>query len=86
MVKPNFTIYFPEAVVREGADELTLRPEEEGTLRTFIDTTDVGDNRWRPPVVDEDWHAFCQVIVEGVEGSRMGDHACHKYNGAAPSG
>ena len=32
MVKPKFTTDFPEAVVREGADELTLRAEEEGTL------------------------------------------------------
>ena len=52
VAKPKFTTDFPEAVVREGADELTLRPEEEGMLRTFIDTTDVGDNRWRPPVVE----------------------------------
>ena len=29
-VKPKFTADFPQAVVREGADELTLRGEEEG--------------------------------------------------------
>ena len=42
VVKPNFTADVPEAVVREGADELTLRREEEGVLRTFIDTEKVG--------------------------------------------
>ena len=42
MVKPKFT-NFLESVVREGADELTLRAEDEGVLRT-IDTTDVGDS------------------------------------------
>ena len=63
MVKPNFTTDVLEAVVREGADELTLRAEE-GTLRTIIDTADVGDNRWGLPLVDED--AICQAIVQGV--------------------
>ena len=47
MVKPNFTTDVREAVVHEGADELTVRAEEEGTLRIFINTTDVGDSRWR---------------------------------------
>ena len=51
---------FSEAVVREGADVLMLRAEEEGVLRTFIDTTDVG--RTRTP-------AICQAIFQGVEGS-----------------
>ena len=30
-------------------EELTLRRGEEGVLRTFVDTTTVGDNRWGPP-------------------------------------
>ena len=32
VVKPKFTTDFPEAVVREGADELILRAEQEGML------------------------------------------------------
>ena len=39
VVKPKFMTDFPDflqAVVREGADELTLRREEEGMLRAFI--------------------------------------------------
>ena len=28
----------------------------------------VGDNRWRPPLVEEDWHAVLQVINKDVEG------------------
>ena len=35
----------PQAAVR-GAAELTLRRGEEGGLRSFIDTTDVEENRW----------------------------------------
>ena len=76
VAKPKFTTDFPEALVQEGADELTLRPEEEGMLRTFIDTTEVGDSRWGPPLVDEDWHAICQAIFQGVEGSGW-EIVCH---------
>ena len=43
VVKLKFTD-FREAVIREGAGALTLRREEEGVLRTLIDTTDVGDS------------------------------------------
>ena len=64
---------FPQAAVREAVDELTLRREEEGMLRTFIDTTNVGDSRWRPPMVDAGWHAICQTIYRGRRGSGMGE-------------
>ena len=43
VVKPKFTA--PGAVIREGAAELTLRAHEEALLRTFIDTSNVGDHR-----------------------------------------
>ena len=46
MIKPRFTTDFPGAVIREGADELTLGAYEEGVLRTSIDTTTV-ENRTR---------------------------------------
>ena len=68
VVKPQFTTDFLEAAAREGADEPTLRREETGMLRTVVDTTNVGDSRRRPPLVDEDWHANCQAIYKGVEG------------------
>ena len=44
VVKSKFTTDFPEVVLREGAKKLALRREEEGMLRTFIDTTNVGDS------------------------------------------
>ena len=37
---------FSGAVIWEGADELTLRAQEESVVRTFIDTSNVGDGRW----------------------------------------
>ena len=52
MKKPQFSEAFPEAVVRKGADGLTFRDEEVGSLRTFIDTKHVQLERWRPPLVD----------------------------------
>ena len=62
VVKPKITADFPEAVVREVADELPSRREAEGMF-----TANVGGNSWRPPFVDEDWRAICQAIFKGVE-------------------
>ena len=72
-MKPKFTADFPDAMVKEGIDELTLGKEEEGMLRSFVDTTAVRD-RWGPHLVDEDWHAICQAIFKGVEGAEWEDH------------
>ena len=58
VVKPKFTTDFLATVIREGADDLTLRAHEEGVLRTFIDTTKIEDQRWEPPLVDADWACF----------------------------
>ena len=58
----------PEAAVRKGTEVLTLRRGEEGTLRIFIDTTNVVHGGWRPPLVHEDWHAICQAVYRGTEG------------------
>ena len=62
-----FTASFSSEVTREEADEVTLRAHEEGVRRTFIGTT----NRGRSigvPLVDADWHAFCQAIYQEIEG------------------
>ena len=70
---------------RSNADELTLRAHEEGVLRTCIDTSNVGDQRWGPPLVDAEWHAFCQAIFPRNRRTRVG---CHVFSipGLAPSG
>ena len=70
VVRPKFTTQFPEAVVREGADEVTLREEEEeeeeGILHRYhecerqqMEATARGCGLARK----------CQAIFEGVEGS-----------------
>ena len=52
--KPKFRADFPETVVREGVDALILTREEEGMLRTFVNTTNVGGSRWKSVFVDKD--------------------------------
>ena len=44
--KSQFSDAYPDAVFREGADELTLLAEEVGLLRTFIDTKHLEFERW----------------------------------------
>ena len=68
VVKPKFSADFLEAVVREGAEEMTLKRDEEGMLRTFVNTTNVKDSEWKPTLVNEDWHAVFQAIYKGVNG------------------
>ena len=52
--KPNFSEDYPEAAIREGADELTLKAEELGTLKACIHIDHTEDDRWRPPLVHAD--------------------------------
>ena len=49
-------------------------------LRTFIDTSNVGDRRWRSPLVDADWHPFSQAVLQGVEGPEW-EAMCHHHKG-----
>ena len=46
------------------ADEVTLRPNEVGTLRVFISTEHIELERWRPLLVDAGGHAFCQAVYK----------------------
>ena len=67
----------PEAAVRELVEELTLRRDEEGVLRTFIDPANVGDIKWEPPPVDEEM-ARSLPSHTGVEGAEWEKLHC-KY-------
>ena len=40
-----------------------------GTQRAFINIEHIESHRWGPPLVGADWHAFCQAICKGVEGT-----------------
>ena len=52
---------YPEVTVRETPDELTLGEEEVGTCKPYINVDHIAKERWSPPLVDADWHAFCQA-------------------------
>ena len=58
-----------EEAIREGPEELTLRAEEVDSQQACFNVGHIAEDRWRPPLVDADWHAFCQAIYEGIEGS-----------------
>ena len=49
--------------VRKSPDELTLRAEEVGTLKAYVNVNHMGR-----PLLDHDWHAFCQALYKGTEG------------------
>ena len=55
-------------LVRESPDELTLRAEEVGTWTSCINVDHIAKWRWGPPLVDDDWHAFCQALYKRIEG------------------
>ena len=60
-------------IVRENPDELTLKPEEVVTSKAFKDVKHIEPERWGPPLVDADWHAFCQALYKGIEGENRDD-------------
>ena len=57
-----------EVPVRESPDELTLKQMKWGTWKSHIDVDHIAEERWGPPLVDADWHAFCQALYKGIEG------------------
>ena len=42
--------------VSESPDELTLRAEGVGALKTYINVNHIEEERWGPPLVDYDWY------------------------------
>ena len=74
MVRPKFDReFFPNAVIREVADELTHREGEEGMQRSFINTPKVEAGRWGPPVHED----FARSLshLQGRRGSGVGELA-----------
>ena len=78
--KPHFSEAFPEAAIREGANESTFRADEVETQRAFISTDHIEFERWGLPLVDADRHAFCEAIYKGSEGEEREELYCH-YKG-----
>ena len=59
--RPKFEEGCSEASIREGAEALTPRAEV-GSQKSCINVDHTAEDRWRPPSVDADWHAFCQAF------------------------
>ena len=62
----------PEVTVREDSVELTLRAEEVGTLKAYINVDHVAKERWGPSLADHDWHAFCQALYVKASKEKIG--------------
>ena len=60
--KPEFREGSSDVTVRESLDVLTLRAEEVVTSKAYIDVNHIEPEKWGPPLVDADWHAFCQAL------------------------
>ena len=87
-MKPKFTTEFLEAVVREAAEELTLRAEEAGAWCTFIDTKACWTQKhWGHKKLGATTRGTpsARLLSKGVEGSGMEDHV-QQLQGAAQSG
>ena len=62
-----------EVSIREGPEELTLRAEEVGSQKACSNVGHIAEDRWGPPLVDADWHASCQAMYKGIEGSEWSE-------------
>ena len=47
------------------------------TLGAFIKIDNIEYDRWEPPLVDADWHAFCRAMYKGFEGEEWEELYCH---------
>ena len=52
---------YPEVTVRESPDELALGGS--GHVKSCINVDHIAKERCGPPLVDADWHAFCQASI-----------------------
>ena len=68
VLKPKVPEGCPEVTVRESPDELTLRAQEVGTLKAYVNVDLIEKERWESLLVDYDWYAFCQALCKSIEG------------------
>ena len=63
----------PQVTVSKNSDELTLRAEEVGALKAYVNVDHIEKERWGHPLVDYDWYAFCEALFQGIEGEDWGE-------------
>ena len=66
---PKLEEEYSEVSTRKGPEKWTPRTEEVASRKACINVRHIAEDRWGPPLVDADWHAFCRAIYKGVEGS-----------------
>ena len=54
-------------LVRESPYELTLRAHEVGTSKSCVNVDHIAKERGGLPLVDADWHAFCQALFKSLK-------------------
>ena len=62
IVFPEFDTEYAEACVIEGEEVLTLRPEERGTQKLFVNPNKRPEEKWAPLLMDEDWVVLYQAL------------------------
>ena len=65
---------------------MALRAEEVGSHKSCINAGHVAEDRWRPPLVNAEWRAFCQAIYKGIEGSEWEDLYKHSKETSRAAG
>ena len=64
--RPKFEEGCPEASW-EGPEELTLRAKVVGSQKSCISVEHIAEDRWAPPLVDADWHAFSKQSTKEMK-------------------
>ena len=62
VVKPTFSEEHKDAMVTEGEEVLTLRPEERGTQKMFVNTDKISEGKCGPLLMDDDWVVLCRTL------------------------
>ena len=64
--------------IGEGPEELTLRAEEVGSPKAYINVGHIAEDKRTPPLVAADCSAFCQAIYKGIVASEWEELDEHK--------
>ena len=70
--RPKVSEGCPEVTVRESPDELTLRAEEVGTLKTYINVDNMEKERCPPLWLITTEYAVCQALYNRRRRRRLG--------------
>ena len=70
----------PRGVNQGRSRGVDAQNREVNTQKSCINVDHIAQDRWRPPLVDADWHASCQAIYKGLEGKDW-EELYYQYKG-----